>query len=254
MKNSIDDVAVLLRRVDYGEAHVIVDLLTQAHGRVSLFARHARKSTRRFAGGLEPFTQMRVRYQPGREGALGSLQETESLRFFQGIVEEPLRLAAAAWLLSLIEGMTQAQQGGDPFFSYVLAIFDWLHQVASPQALACGMLRAEVVLLQDAGVLASMHACQQTGRSLDEMDAAIFRPGEGLVELSASRVGDQGVRLGAESLRLLEAVLSRRVVPTVTGAALHPLREGLFASWAGMLDHPPRTWSGWDQAIRAAIP
>src|SRR5690554_6232972 len=100
---------MLLRRVEYGEAPVIVDLPTHTNGRRALSARHARKSTRRFAGKLEPVTQMRVRYQPGREEALGSLQETESLRFFQGIVEEPLRLAAAAWLLSLIEGMTQTQ-------------------------------------------------------------------------------------------------------------------------------------------------
>lgn len=253
MQNYVEDVAILLRRVDYGDADVIVDLLTQQHGRISVFARNARKSARRFAGGLEPFTRMRVRFRAGREGSLGSLQEAENLEFFQGIVEDPLRLAAAAWLTSLIEGITQPQLGGDPFFSYVVTIFRWLHQVSSPQALACGVLRAELVLLQDAGVLASMTVCQSSGKPLSELERAIFRPGEGLVEYSASRLGDHGILLESASLRLLEAVLERRVLPDLQGAALHPLREGLYASWASVLDREPRTWKAWDQLLRATF-
>ena len=46
--------AIVLRRVAYGEADLVVTLLGLDTGRVSALARAARKSSRRFAGGLEP--------------------------------------------------------------------------------------------------------------------------------------------------------------------------------------------------------
>lgn len=254
MSQTYEDLALVLRRVDYAEADVIVDLLTRTHGRISVFARGARKSARRFSGGIEAFTLLRVRIRPGREGALGNLQDSEAETFYASIVNEPLKLSAAAWLLSLVEGITQPGLGGGGFFDFVQTIFRWLNEVASPAALMSGMLRAELVLLQDAGVLASMDQCQVSGAPLGSMASAIFRPGEGLVDAACATLGDQGVRLGRESLALLEAVLSRQVVPTLDGAALHPLRDGLFRSWAQVLDRPPKTWEAWDAEVRRAFP
>jgi len=253
MSQYIDDMALVLRRVDYGEADVIVDLLTQQGGRVGVFARSARKSTRRFTGGLGPFTRLAVRYKPGKESSLGTLQNAESVEFFDGIVEDPLRLAAGAWLVSLIESITQPGLGGDPFFTYVLTILRWLSATSSPQLIACGMLRAEIVLLQDAGVLAELDRCQRTGVALDAMQEAVFRPGVGLISSEARTTEDRGIILKKGSLDLLSAVLERRMVPDVSADALHPLREGLRENWAYLLDKLPRTWRTWDQAIRLEI-
>lgn len=253
MSQYIDDMALVLRRVDYGEADVIVDLLTQRGGRVGVFARSARKSTRRFTGGLGPFTRLAVRYKPGRESSLGTLQNAEGVEFFEGVVQDPLRLAAGAWLVSLIESITQPTMGADPFFTYVLTILRWLSTCASPEYIACGMLRAEIVLLQDAGVLAELDRCQRTGLEIGTMHEAIFRPGVGLISASARTPEDRGVTLKKSSLELLAAVLERRMVPDVSGSALHPVREGLRDNWAHLLDKLPRTWSTWDQAVRAAV-
>lgn len=253
MSRYLDDIALVLRRVDYGEADVIVDLLTQQGGRVSVFARSARKSTRRFTGGLGPFTRLAIRYRPGKESSLGTLQQAEGVEFFEGIVADPLRLAAGAWLTSLIEGITQPELGGDPFFSYVVTIFRWLSGAQSPSHIACGMLRAEIVLLQDAGVLAAIDQCQRTGRRLAEMRSAVFCPGVGLIADDARTANDRGVPLSRESLDLLTAVLERRMVSEVSAQALHPLREALRDNWAHLLDKLPRTWQAWDQAMRAAI-
>lgn len=251
MSTTRDDHALILRRVDYGEADVILDLLTQESGRVGVYARGARKSTRRFAGGLEAFALLRVRYRPGREDALGSLQDTENYEFFGRIVEDPLRLAAAAYLLTLVELSVQKEQGADPFFTYVLTIFRWLNRAQlSPVALACGMLRAEIVLLQDAGLLASLACCQVTGVPLSSLDAAIFRPGEGLVSVDASRLGDNGIRLERAAVHLLESVLERRVVETLDAEAFHALRRALFLTWMTTLDREPRTWRAYDDVLR----
>ena len=51
---------MLLGRVAYGESDLVVTLLTEPLGRVSALARGARRSSKRFAGALEPMHTLRV--------------------------------------------------------------------------------------------------------------------------------------------------------------------------------------------------
>ncbi|HXK19309.1 MAG TPA: recombination protein O N-terminal domain-containing protein, partial [Polyangiaceae bacterium] len=61
--------ALLLRRVEYGEADLVLTLLTQKLGKVSALARGARKSNKRFGGALEPMHTLAVELdeRPGAE-------------------------------------------------------------------------------------------------------------------------------------------------------------------------------------------
>ncbi|HEX5101745.1 MAG TPA: recombination protein O N-terminal domain-containing protein, partial [Polyangiaceae bacterium] len=52
--------ALLLKRVEYGEADLVLTLFTERFGRISALARAARKSTRRFGGALEPMHTLEV--------------------------------------------------------------------------------------------------------------------------------------------------------------------------------------------------
>ncbi len=47
--------AIVVRRVAYGEADLIVTLYTRELGKISALARSARRSRKRFGGGLELF-------------------------------------------------------------------------------------------------------------------------------------------------------------------------------------------------------
>lgn len=246
--------ALLLRRVEYGESDVIVDLLTQRHGRIGAFARGARKSQRRFAGGLGYFTRMAVRWRPSRSDGLAQLQEAEGVEFLSAMVESPLRLAAGAWLVALVEAITQPTMGADPFFSYIWTVLRWLDEVETPEQLACGMLRAEIVLLQDAGVLASIDSCERSGESIGMLSEAVLLPGVGIVAPCALVPGEHGVTLRRDSLEVLAYVMQRRFVPTLRGEAYHPLREALMQSWAQILDRLPHAWAAWDREIRLKIP
>lgn len=58
--------ATVLRLVRYGEADLIVDVLTQDTGRLSFIARGARASKRRFAGILDLFATLRLHLQGGK--------------------------------------------------------------------------------------------------------------------------------------------------------------------------------------------
>lgn len=68
-KTSHRTAALVLRRTPYREADLIVTLFTESIGQTSALARAARKSQRRFGGGLEPFHTLDAELEetPGAE-------------------------------------------------------------------------------------------------------------------------------------------------------------------------------------------
>jgi len=69
--------ALVLQRTAFGEADWIVSLFTQDLGRVSALARGARKSQRRFAGGLEAFHDLLVQLKSSRSDDLLQLADAK---------------------------------------------------------------------------------------------------------------------------------------------------------------------------------
>jgi DNA repair protein RecO (recombination protein O) len=66
--------ALVLRRTPYGDSDLISSLFTEKLGRVSALARAARKSQRRFGGGLEPFHTLEVDLDQSSGSDLASLR------------------------------------------------------------------------------------------------------------------------------------------------------------------------------------
>ena len=67
--------AILLRRMDYGDFDVIITFFTLNRGKLSLIAKSAKKSVKRFAGILELFSVLEVVAGSGRNKGLSVLQE-----------------------------------------------------------------------------------------------------------------------------------------------------------------------------------
>jgi len=88
--------AIVLGAVNYGEADRIVTLFGRATGRVSALARGARKSQRRFAGGLGlcAIGTAALRERPGAE--LLTLERFDVTEPHPGLGADVARLAHAA--------------------------------------------------------------------------------------------------------------------------------------------------------------
>ena len=78
------DLAFVLRLVPYRDADLVVTLLTQHHGLISLMARGARKSQKRFSGALDYLTLIRATFKKPRSG-MGTLTAAESARSYEKI-------------------------------------------------------------------------------------------------------------------------------------------------------------------------
>ncbi|EPR37282.1 DNA repair protein recO [Desulfococcus multivorans DSM 2059] len=64
----------MLRRIPYGDHDLILTLFTPDHGKISVFAKSARKDARRFSGTLEPLSVLKVVLKT-RSGNLSLLSE-----------------------------------------------------------------------------------------------------------------------------------------------------------------------------------
>ena len=71
--SAINTSAILLRRIEHGDYDLVVTFLTLNQGKISLIAKSAKKSVKRFGGVLELFSVLDIVYRPGR--GLPVLQE-----------------------------------------------------------------------------------------------------------------------------------------------------------------------------------
>src|SRR5437879_12252544 len=58
--------AVVLRRLDYGEADRILTLLTREHGKLAAIAKGSRRAKARMGNGLDLFTRSQMKLAKGR--------------------------------------------------------------------------------------------------------------------------------------------------------------------------------------------
>src|SRR4051794_15780752 len=119
MATAITTDAILLRAVAYGEADRIVTLLGRTTGRVSALARGARKSQRRFGGGVGVGAPRGAPLREGPRAALLALEAFDVVEPRMGLGQEVGRAAHAAYALELCEKLCAPRQPEGP-------VYDWL--------------------------------------------------------------------------------------------------------------------------------
>lgn len=95
--------AILLRRTPYGDFDLILTLFSLSAGKISVIAKCARKSARRFVGVLELFSELDIVGSAGRKHGLPVLQEATLRRPFEQIRALPSRMAFASYWVELVD-------------------------------------------------------------------------------------------------------------------------------------------------------
>ena len=108
MKQQVTD-AIVLRRVNYGEADRIVTLLTPSDGKLALVARGVRRPKSKLAGGIELLSISSVTYAGGRSGGLGTLVSARLEQHFGSIVKDLARVQLGYELLQTTDKITEDQ-------------------------------------------------------------------------------------------------------------------------------------------------
>jgi DNA repair protein RecO (recombination protein O) len=118
--------AIVLRAVNYGESDRVVTLFGRSTGRVSALARGARKSQRRFAGGLGlgSVGEVSVRERAGAE--LLTLESFDVTASHGSFGTDVARMAHAAYVSELVSKLCAPRQVETPVFDWLATFLDLL--------------------------------------------------------------------------------------------------------------------------------
>jgi DNA repair protein RecO (recombination protein O) len=190
--------AIVLRRVAYGEADLIVTFLGLDTGRVSALARGARRSTRRFAGGVGPGLAGEAKL---RERAGAELLGCESFvvgRDRAGLSGDLAKAAHAAYAVELCDRLCPPRHPEPSAYAW---LDELLGRLDAGRATAERLRVFELGLLRALGLGPSFAACAACGRSdLGDEDVA-FRAEAGGVLCPAC--GKAAERMSAQTRRAL---------------------------------------------------
>lgn len=130
MPDHFSDRAIVLSRVPYQESDLVVGLLCRQGGPVSVLARSARSSRRRFQGLLDFFIVFDAEMSVGRGGMPG-LSSAQPVRFFPGILDDLDRLEAGQALVQIARDILRDAPSSPTIFDSLEQAFGYLECAAA---------------------------------------------------------------------------------------------------------------------------
>ena len=107
----LSSLAIMLRATEHGDYDKIISFFTLNRGKISIIAKGAKKSIKRFAGVLELFSVLNLVWTYGRSQGLPILQEASVVHPFEQIRTDITKTAYASYWCELVYGwMEQGQK------------------------------------------------------------------------------------------------------------------------------------------------
>ncbi len=197
-----NDSAIVLRQLHYGESDLIVSLLSSDYGLLRGFARGGRKSVKRFGSALEPFTQIRIRWQPGR-GDLISLLDADIVASCRGLRQSLESLALAGYAVELLEMLLQEGEAQPQMYSLLQGYLNYLAVQGAP---ALARLLFELRLVQQLGYIPHLLHCSECFVQFDAGEI-VFDPSRGGSLCAVCAAGGDGLHVGLGTLGSLSRSL-----------------------------------------------
>lgn len=167
--------AVVLRKVDYGEFDRIYTLLTREHGKVGVIARGVRRPQSKLAPALELFSKLDVQLARGH-----NLDVVVQAVRMAGprLAADVERTAHAGLVAELADRVTEDRHPMDGVYELTAAALDELAQEPQPRRATAWFLMAALNFLGFAPQLAECASC---GRPLPAAPAAFSPPAGGFL-------------------------------------------------------------------------
>jgi DNA repair protein RecO (recombination protein O) len=157
--------AIVLKHFDLGEADRLLVLFTREMGKIRAVAKGARKMRSRKAGHLEPFTRVALQLAKGRD--LWIVTQAEMQDAYQGLREDLVRTAYAAYVVELLDRFTYEE--GENTAIYRL-LSQTLQRVAQEQDVFLVVRYYEMRILDLLGFRPDLFHCVECQREIQPED------------------------------------------------------------------------------------
>jgi DNA repair protein RecO (recombination protein O) len=190
--------AIVLRRMDLGEADRLLTLFTPQHGKLRAVAKGVRRPGSKKAGHLEPFTLVNLLLARGRE--LDIITQAEAVRTFPQIRTDLLRLGLAASVAELIDRF--GVQEGDSLGLFQLAA-DTLDRLDRDPLPEVALRYFQIWLLDLVGYRPELFRCVSCSKPARPVDQFFSLSEGGLLCPSCGPQRDQARPLTLLALKVL---------------------------------------------------
>lgn len=214
--------AFLLHHREWSDSSRILDFLTRHHGRITLFARGARRPKSPLRSLLQPFTPLLVSFS--LRGDAGQLTAAEPGSRVDAL--PPARLMSGFYVNELVMRLLQGDDTHPEVFDAYAEAIDALRGEAPEQA---ALRRFELGLLEHLGYGVDLGRDVDSGEPLVADRYYHFQPGMGFRGVREAEPGEEAYR-GADLLALeadrLDTAQSLRAAKRLLRAALEHSLEG----------------------------
>jgi DNA repair protein RecO (recombination protein O) len=125
---------ILLRRVAFGDDDLILTFFSLTHGKISLIAKSARKSRKRFCGAMDLFSARNIVFTTGK-GRLPILQEATVKHPFSQIRTQFKKTAYASYFAEIIHNWMEPDVAQPRAFDLLYQVLDRLDRNDLPDEL-----------------------------------------------------------------------------------------------------------------------
>ncbi len=168
---SISTVAILLRRIEYGDHDLIVTLLTRDYGKVSMIAKFARKSRKRFPGTLELFSKISLVATLPKKGGMPVIKEAALKHPFASLRGNLWKTAYASYWTELV--LTWLEEGKAQEKIYHLLKYS-LEALDNGQCPAVISIIFQLYFLQFSGLSPNLKQCSRCQIALEKLPGEKF--------------------------------------------------------------------------------
>ena len=193
--------AIVLSRVDLGEADRVLTIITPELGKLKIIAKGVRRTTSRLGGSLEPFAELRIALARGR--TFDVVTEVKVGHAWLRL-RDRLESAATAWYLAEIADRSMEERHeAAPLYALLRRAYELLDAGMAPGRVARWY---EMHLADELGQRPEVDRCVECDRMLEATDTFRWVPPLGGV-LCARCPGPPADRVGLslEALKLLKA-------------------------------------------------
>ncbi len=154
---------ILLRRIDYGDHDRIITFLSADRGKLSVIAKSAKKSSRRFGGTLEPFCLSHLVCKSGR-GRLPVLEESALRQPFSAARSDIRKFSYASYWAELLSTWLEENHPQNDLYHLLLFALENLEQNQMPPLLL--HLLFQIRFMEISGFFPNLNECCQCRKNI----------------------------------------------------------------------------------------
>ncbi len=161
--------AILLKRVEYGDYDLIITFFTRSMGRISVIAKNAKKSVKRFAGALDPFSVMNICCTiPKRQNALPVLCSVDLDDSFAKIRTDTAMTGYAFYWVEIVNSWMEEGRAQQPLYELLLYVLDALNSGSMEKEVLS--LLFQIRFMTMSGFDPNFSMCGKCSTPLDEIN------------------------------------------------------------------------------------